>query len=108
MESRPLDDAVKMTRLLQFLEGPALAAVQHYETIPGGLEKALRVLEDRFGRPYHVVKACVETMTKGPVIQPNDRQALQQFADLAQANYDPLDAVGYLSEMNTNNLEKMM
>lgn len=106
--SRPLDDAVKMTRLLQFLEGPALTAVQRYETIPGGLERALKVLEERFGRPYQVVKACIETMTKGPVIQVNDRQALQNFADAVQASYDTLDAMGYLSEMNTDNLEKIM
>jgi len=108
VESRPIDEAIKMTRLLQFLEGPALAAVQHYETIPGGLQKALKILEDRFGRPYHVVKACVEAMTTGPVIQPNDRQALQHFADTVRANYDTLDAMGYLSEMNTNNLEKLI
>ena len=108
MESRSLDDAVKMTRLLQFLEGPALAAVQRYETIPGGLDKALKVLEERFGRPYQVVKACIETMTKGPVIQVNDSQALRNFADLVQSNYDTLDAMGYLSEMNTDNLEKIM
>lgn len=108
VESRALDNAVKMTRLIQFLEGPALDAVRHYETIPNGLQKALKVLDDKFGRPYHVVKACVEAMTKGPVIQPNDRQALQRFADMVQANYDTLDAMGYLSEMNTNNLEKMM
>ena len=108
VETKPLDDAIIMTRLLQFLDGPALAAVQHYETIPGGLQKALKVLEDRFGRPYHVVKACVEAMTKGPVIQPNDKQALLHFADMVRANYDTLDAMGYLSEMNTNNLEKLI
>ena len=39
VETKPLDDAVKMTRLLQFLEGPALIAVQRYEPLPGGLAK---------------------------------------------------------------------
>jgi len=90
VESRPLNDAVKVTRLLQFLEGPALLAVQQYETLPGGLEKAMKVLEDRFGRPYQIVKACVDTLTKGPVIQPSDKQGLQQFADVVQATYETL------------------
>lgn len=108
IESKPLDDTVKMTRLLQFLEGPALAAVQRYETIPGGLTKALDILKDRFGRPYHVVKACVDSMTKGPTINPSDHQALQRFADEVQANYDTLAAMGYLSEINTDNLGKIL
>ena len=34
VETRPLSDAVKMTRLLQFLNGPALTAVQRYEPMP--------------------------------------------------------------------------
>lgn len=108
VESKPLDDTVKMTRLLQFLEGPALTAVQRYETIPGGLTKALDILKDRFGRPYHVVKACVDSMTKGPAINSSDHQALQRFADEVQANYDTLAAMGYLSEINTDNLEKIL
>ena len=42
VETRPLDDSVKMTRLLQFLEGPALLAVQRYVPMPRGLSKALK------------------------------------------------------------------
>ena len=38
-ETKPLHDAVKMTRLLQFLERPTLLAVQWYEPLPGGLSK---------------------------------------------------------------------
>ena len=41
VETKPLDDAVKMTHLLQFLEEPALIAVQRYEPLPGGLAKAV-------------------------------------------------------------------
>ena len=43
-ETRLLDDSVKMTRLLPFLEGPALLAVQRYEPMSGGLSKALKGL----------------------------------------------------------------
>ncbi|XP_074612863.1 uncharacterized protein LOC141870281 [Acropora palmata] len=42
VETKPLDDAVKMTRLLQFLEGPALIAVQRHEPLPGELARNLR------------------------------------------------------------------
>ena len=108
VERRALDDAVKMTRLLQFLEGPALSAVQRYEPVPGGLSKALKTLEDRFGRPYQVVRACIEAMTKGPAILANDKQGIQDYADTVQVSYDTLEAMGYLDEMNTDNLEKIM
>ena len=55
VETKPLDDVIKMTRLLQFVEGSALIAVQRYATLPGGLAKALKTLEDRFGQPFQVV-----------------------------------------------------
>ena len=108
VEGKPLDDATKMTRLLQFLEGPALLAVQRYETIPGGLAKALQILEDRFGRPFHVEKACVDSMTKGPPINATDHQALQRFADEVRANYDTLASMGFLPEVNTDSMEKIL
>ena len=82
VETKPLDDAV--TRLLQFLEGPALLAVQRYEPLPGGLAKALKTLKDRFGQPFQVITACVESLTKGPIIQPSDKDSLQQYAHVAQ------------------------
>ena len=44
--SKALDVPTKMVRLIQFLEGPALLAVQRYESVPGGLTKALQVLQD--------------------------------------------------------------
>lgn len=56
----------KMARLLQFLKGPALLAMQRYESVPGGLTKAL--LQDRFGQPFKIVRACVDTLVKGPTI----------------------------------------
>ena len=108
VETRPLSDAVKMTRLLQFLNGPALTAVQRYEPMPGGLAKALKTLEERFGQPFQVVRACVESLTKGPAIQANDKDSLQRYADTAQVTYDTLESMGYLSEMNIDNLEKVI
>ena len=70
--SKALDEPTKMARLIQFLEGPGLLAVQRYESVPGGLTKALQVLQDRFGQPFTVVRACVDALIKGPVIAPQD------------------------------------
>ncbi len=52
----------KMSRLLQFLDGKVRIAVVGFEGIPGGLDKAMRLLENRFGQPHIVTKACVDAM----------------------------------------------
>ena len=73
--------------------------------MPGGLAKALKTLEERFGQPFQVVRACVKSLTKGPAIQANDKDSLQRYADTAQVTYE---SMGYLSEMNIDNLEKVI
>ena len=108
VESKALDEQTKMTRLLQFLEGPALRAVQRYEALPGGLTKALEVLQNRFGQPFKIVRACVDTLTKGPPIASQDKEGLQRYADMAQVMYDTLESMICLGEMNTDNLEKVI
>ena len=108
VESKALDEPTKMARLIQFLEGPALFAVQRYESVPGGLTKALQVLQDRFGQPFKVVRACVDALIKGPVIAPQDRHGLRRYADTAQVMHDTLESMNCLGEMNTDNLEKMI
>ena len=106
VESRALDEQTKRTRLLQFLEGPALRAVQRYEDLLGGLTKALEVLQNRFGQPFKSVRTCVDTMTKGPPIASQDKEGLQRYADMAQVMYDTLESMNCLGEMNTDNLEE--
>ena len=70
VESKALDEQTKMARLLQFLEGPALRAAQRYEAVPGGLAKSLEVLQNRLGQPFKIVRAYIDTLTKGPAIAP--------------------------------------
>ena len=55
-ESKALDEQTKMARLLQFLEVAALGAVQRYEAVPGGLAKSLEFLQNRFGKPFKIVR----------------------------------------------------
>ena len=108
VESKSLDEQTKMARLLQFLKGPALRAVHRYEAVSGGLAKSLEVLQNRFGQPFKIVRACIDTLTKGPAIAPQDKEGLQRYADLAQVMYDTLESMGCLGEMNTDSLEKVV
>ena len=97
-----------MPRLLQFLESPALHAVQRFEAVPGGLNKALSVPQNRFGQPFKIMKACMDALTKCPVIAPQDNEGLQRFADTALVMYDTLASMNCLTEMNASNLEKVI
>ncbi|XP_068750831.1 uncharacterized protein [Montipora capricornis] len=105
IETKALDEQTKMAHLLQFLEGPALHAVQRYEAGPGGLNKALSVLQNRFGQPFKIMKARIDALTKGPVIAPQDKE---RFADTALVMYDTLALMNCLTEMNASNLEKVI
>ena len=108
VDSKALDERTNIARLIQFLEGPALLAAQRYESVPDSLTKALQVLQDRFGQPFEVVRACVDALIKGPVIAPQDRHGLRRYKDTAQVMYDTLESIDCLGEMNTNNLEKII
>ena len=108
INSKPIDDSAKMSRLLQLLEGPPLEAVRRYEAVSGGLAKAPDLLQELFGQPCQIVRACVDTLTKGPSIGSNDNVALQKFVDEAQVMFETLKSMNSLAEMNVDNLEKII
>ena len=81
VDTQNISEAQKMSRLLQFLDGPARSAVAGFEGVPGGLGKALKMLQQRSGQPHIVAKACVDALFDGPNISNNDGQGLREFAD---------------------------
>ncbi|KAL9975992.1 hypothetical protein ACROYT_G013221 [Oculina patagonica] len=107
VDSQNLSDSQKMSRLLQFLEGKARKAVEGFEGMPGGVRKAVRLLEVRFGQPHMIVKACVDGLIEGPNISNSDKEGLREFADRSRTLYETLVAMNALSEMNLTNLGKM-
>ena len=107
VDTQNISEAQKMSRLLQFLDGPARSAVAGFEGVPGGLGKALIMLQHCFGQPHIVAKACVDDLGDGPNISNNDGQGLQQFADRSRTLYETLRSLNALSEMHMLNLVKM-
>ena len=96
-----------MSRLLQFLDGQAKRALAGFEGAPGGLSKALKMLEQRFGQPHVVAKGCVEVLVEGANNSSSDRQGRCEFADRSGTLYETLQSMKALSEMNMTNLAKM-
>ena len=106
VDSQNISEAQKMSRLLQFLDGQARRAVAGFEGVSGILSKALKMLEQRFGQPHVVTKACVDALVEGPNISSGDRQG-REFADRSRTLYETLQSMNALSEMNMTNLAKM-
>ena len=86
--SQNLTEAQKKSRLFQFLDGKARQAVSGFEGVPSGLTKAMSILEEQFGQPHIVAKACVDVLIQGSNIGSNDRQGLREFADKARTLHD--------------------
>ena len=57
--TQKISETQKMSRLLQFLGSQARSAVAGFEGVPGGLSRALKMLQQRFGQLHIVAKACV-------------------------------------------------
>ena len=102
-----ISETQKMSRLLQFLDGQARSAVAGFEGVPGGLLRALKMLQQRFGQPHVVAKACVDALVDGPNISSNDGPGLRKFADRSRTLYETLRSMNALPEMNMTNLAKM-
>ena len=84
LESQSLSDPQKMSRLLQFLRGNAKKAVAGFEGTPGGITKAMQLLELRFGQPHMIAKACVDALIEGPNISNREQRRPERVCRLWQ------------------------
>ena len=64
----------------------------------------MEVQQNRFGQPFKIVRSCIDTLTKGPAIAPQDKEGLQRYADIAQVMHERLESMGCLVETNTDDL----
>ena len=99
VRTQNISETQKMSRLLQFLDGQARSAVAGSEGVPGGLSRALKMLQQRFGQPHIVAKRCVDALVDGP--------GLRKFADRSRPLYETLRSMNALPQMNKTNLAKM-
>jgi hypothetical protein len=103
-----LSELVKMSRLLQFLSGKAFNAVKDFDGIPGGLERALCVLKERFGESYQIVDSSLRSVSEGPQIQLASVDHFQSFSDKLQAVECVLKSIDKSNEVTTDHIRRIV
>ena len=101
VDSKVSDPQVKLTRLVQYLEGPARDAVSQCIIIGGssGYVQARKILEDRFGSAHLIAQTLLHDLKEGkPAIRP---QELRQLADEIQTASAILRKHGMFNEIDT-------
>ncbi|XP_064622797.1 uncharacterized protein LOC135484971 [Lineus longissimus] len=98
---KPFTDSFKLSQLLMLTTGNAHKAIMHLDGTREGYAKALDVLKDRFGRPYQIVKSCLEKITFGKRIGPHDPKGLLEYSDHLNAVYETLSDIDLLREADT-------
>ena len=107
IEDKGLTSAEKLFYLRRYLGGPALRAVEgfFFSTSEEAYVGAWKLLNGRYGHPFHIQEAFREKLGNWPKIKPKDGPALQEFADFLRACNNAVTQVpglGILSDCKEN------
>ena len=95
VDSQPIKDRMKLTRLLQYTSGAAKSAIHNCALIKDGTEaytKAKDILKKRFGTDHLIIQKVIQDLKSGkPVVKAAD---MQKLAD------DPSIAASVLQDLN--------
>ena len=111
IESKVLDDQLKLNYLIQYCKGEALSLVKECVTFGPelGFKKAKQRLKERYGSPFLVARSYIRRVTEGAEFRLSDRKGLQRYADLLTDCRDALDRIGYQADVNaSDNLRRMV
>ena len=103
VEKNVKDSASRLSRLIQYCTGKALALLQGCAIMEPveGYSTARQLIKDRFGSPFVIAQAWIDHVTSQGVIKPNDGPGLQEYADLLRTSLITLRAMNALAEINT-------
>ena len=100
---RVQDPAVKLNYLIQFCTGTARKVIEQCVLLPPqvGYDRAIKQLSDRFGSKHMVAASYIAEIKQGPKVQPNNVEALLEFADSLDTAYVVLSQLDYTSDVNS-------
>ena len=87
--------------LLRYTKRPAYSLVKGCQYMDAKLRytKARELLQP-FGQKFQVAKACIDTLTNGPVLHQNDKASLLRFSSELNSCMNTLKGMNYLDKMN--------
>ncbi|KAG1654104.1 hypothetical protein GQR58_025201 [Nymphon striatum] len=106
VDSTSISDSNKLTLLLNCCTGKARRLVQCCAGMDSttGYQNALRLLKERFGNSYLIAETWISDLLQFNEISANDREGLQEYSDKLLACKESLQAMGYLTEVNSQNI----
>ena len=99
VHSKPLDDQVKLSRLLQFTSGNARSAIRQCALLGGstGYSQAREILFQRFGNSYVITHKIIDNLKHGKSVSGGIE--LEQLADDICMAHTTLKGLNMLSEL---------
>ena len=65
-----------------------------------GYTKARKLLQQTFGQKFQIAKACIDTLTNGPLLHQNDKASLLRFSSELNSCMNTLKGMNYLDKMS--------
>ena len=92
----------KLFYLLSYTKGPAHSLVKgcQYMDDALGYLKARKLLQQTFGQKFQIAKACVDSLTNGPMLHVNDKPSLISFSADINSCMNTLKGMNYLHKMD--------
>ena len=92
----------KLFYLLSYTKGPAHSLVKgcQYMDDALGYLKARKLLQQTFGQKFQIAKACVDSLTNGPMLHVNDKPSLLSFSADINSCMNTLKGMNYLHKMD--------
>ena len=96
----------KLFYLLRYTKGPAHSLVKgcQYMDDALGYLKAREFLQQTFGQKFQIAKACVDSLTNGPMLHVNDKPSLISFSADINSCMNTLKGMNYLHKMDNLNV----
>ena len=96
--NKNLSEVVKLAHLNNSLTDNVKGVILCLTGGPGDYEKAIKLMNDRYGDPRDVVEAHLHRIIDWPNIKSNDLEGFQAFADALQASVFALDKPSFTHE----------
>ena len=97
------DPSLRLSYLIQFCTGDPKKLIEDCVLLnpQEGYEKAVALLQSRYGRPHIIARSFIDNLTKGPTINANDVTALVQLANELSKCEITLKQLGYKSDLDS-------